>query len=745
MDPRQPPAGQCYATYTCTAGLFPNVCGNAKSAIDRRGKTSILTYQVGNRDTLSAGAVRPWYDGHFRSPRNRVPQAGWALQGCEVEEYPWGNGNPTQINNDDFDSQAVLRLIPGGSTTDQGNGENGEHGRHIYSWLQSMARQYNQAAANDPNANLFQRNSQGQISPEGLVYCVGFESGFTADLPEDSLNNRCARPYGTAFTLVNWVETNRASGTTSYRWDPWFDAVPGRKQRRVVNVDDNGNELTAVIPPIYCEYPSPGALAYDRVNDLYTLATGFQQVDRPPNDRTWDYCIDVIDAQSSPGPEKRWLLDPADAYSLILNDSAIPANSTKADRDHARHLLRTDSFETRGLVEGVPEKRQAAGAFLDPAVYRYYGCGGQDGSIEDVVRENEADYCTPAGNCPAIVPVEISGTDGDVPVGPGTPNDPSEPSDPSEPTTTPTITQPHSTSTSYISCETQNQQPGQGITQAHCICDGSTFPKLTATDPPNSCAYTTKPGSSATISITRLPTPTAAPRPVGAVDIFQRRQITALCPTFFCNKERYFWIAMDRSFDTNEDFCYVEAEDYLSISADNDDIVPTNNDQISGFDLPRGGHFGCFYSPGSVEERLPGQLRCESGYKSQCSFTDLWYDNFAPNEPPYRTERCHNYEDGRRVVEDDWIHTLVCNYITADDLSRISSESSGNFRTLAQEEPDYSYWEPQDSTELPSPSRPPLSDADQWFLDIMVNGTSTINIEEALREETVVDGDEYLW
>lgn len=86
-------------------------------------------------------------------------------------------------------------------------------------------------------------------------------------------------------------------------------------------------------------------------------------------------------------------------------------------------------------------------------------------------------------------------------------------------------TLPPSTSTSYISCETQNQQPGQGITQAHCICDGSTFPQITATNPPNSCAYTTRPGSSATISITRAPTPTPAPRPLGTLNIIQRQEV----------------------------------------------------------------------------------------------------------------------------------------------------------------------------------------------------------------------------
>jgi hypothetical protein len=44
QNPKQPPAGQCYATYTCPHGPYPNVCGNAKSAISIRGATSILTH-----------------------------------------------------------------------------------------------------------------------------------------------------------------------------------------------------------------------------------------------------------------------------------------------------------------------------------------------------------------------------------------------------------------------------------------------------------------------------------------------------------------------------------------------------------------------------------------------------------------------------------------------------------------------------------------------------------------------------
>jgi hypothetical protein len=48
QNPQQPPAGQCYATYTCPHDVFPNVCGNAKSAISIRGMTSILTHSLGS-------------------------------------------------------------------------------------------------------------------------------------------------------------------------------------------------------------------------------------------------------------------------------------------------------------------------------------------------------------------------------------------------------------------------------------------------------------------------------------------------------------------------------------------------------------------------------------------------------------------------------------------------------------------------------------------------------------------------
>lgn len=62
-----------------------------------------------------------------------------------------------------------------------------------------------------------------------------------------------------------------------------------------------------------------------------------------------------------------------------------------------------------------------------------------------------------------------------------------------------TIPTPSKQKPSYISCSTQNQDPDQGITEAYCVCSGSTFPKSIATDPPNSCAYTTLPASATSI------------------------------------------------------------------------------------------------------------------------------------------------------------------------------------------------------------------------------------------------------
>jgi hypothetical protein len=60
---------------------------------------------------------------------------------------------------------------------------------------------------------------------------------------------------------------------------------------------------------------------------------------------------------------------------------------------------------------------------------------------------------------------------------------------------------PSATNTNFISCSHRNQNPGQGIYTAYCVCDGSTFAEQlnTAVTPHNSCAFTQKPTSTAPI------------------------------------------------------------------------------------------------------------------------------------------------------------------------------------------------------------------------------------------------------
>jgi hypothetical protein len=60
---------------------------------------------------------------------------------------------------------------------------------------------------------------------------------------------------------------------------------------------------------------------------------------------------------------------------------------------------------------------------------------------------------------------------------------------------------PTPTATNFISCTHRNQNPGQGIYTAYCVCDGSTFSEEvnTVVTPHNSCGYTQKPTSTAAI------------------------------------------------------------------------------------------------------------------------------------------------------------------------------------------------------------------------------------------------------
>lgn len=76
------------------------------------------------------------------------------------------------------------------------------------------------------------------------------------------------------------------------------------------------------------------------------------------------------------------------------------------------------------------------------------------------------------------------------------------------------------------------------------------------------------------------------------------------------------------------------------------------------------------------------------------------------------------------VESDSWSPRIRCNYIDVDDLNRLAADSGG---MRLSEEPEHSIWQPQDAEDLPSTIQTPLSNTEQFFLDLMVNGTSAIN------------------
>ncbi|KAH0167301.1 hypothetical protein KCU67_g3943, partial [Aureobasidium melanogenum] len=257
--------GKCDATFHCDTDRWPNVCNNARSAIEKRAYKSILTYRA-RADGKDLHLVQSWDNTHanwglrpdnnlaksryynyggpngrkfvamaetsktvngvlvrpkragrmvdtppnekYNSPKG--PSEGWGLIGCDVEEYPFGNSqldpNPSWFDRDFENGKVfpVLRLIP--------SAENQNHGRILGNWIR------------DVKTELQRQNS---AVPATFSYCIDF-TGSQKDRNDyclesgndDYCYNACAIPYGADFTLVNhWKDPS----TGDIRYDPWFD------------------------------------------------------------------------------------------------------------------------------------------------------------------------------------------------------------------------------------------------------------------------------------------------------------------------------------------------------------------------------------------------------------------------------------------------------------------------------------------------------------------------------------------
>ncbi|KAF4943413.1 hypothetical protein FGADI_13440, partial [Fusarium gaditjirri] len=578
-DPRSPPAGKCYATYTCPDKLYPNVCGNAKSAINIRGATSILTHQTGSKlhDTS------PWYKGRWKATSGRS-QGGWKLDKCQVEEYPFGSGNPDRKAS----GNSVLRLIPGGGWED--GLENQLQGASLSRWIRTLVKRDNE----------FQKELRGtdpKVDGHGFVYCVEFDPGFTSYLPEDLANQKfCATPYGVEFTLVN---DYKVRGVRT--WDPWFD-VPGTDHKKpelieyndpngdvvVTNPSDDDYAVYAVLPPTYCRYPSPGQQKWDKTTHSWGLDSRFTSYGRRDDIASFQGCTD---------PPADTDDDDSDAERLSKRyDNQTQGMIQTEKRTHARDLM---------------SRQGSSGGFHDQNIYQWLGCGGYDG---DILEDADGDPCADDSNPCGDGAINLATTNG-VPQS----LDPL----PASGVSTGAITSwpPHYTATdapSYVPCSTHNADPDGGIARGYCVCSGSTFALSTDSNvtPANRCAYTS-PLPKTTFSVSQLPTgPTAsAPSPSPYVLVIYTREIEVAGHGGVTDTWWWDCRPFDKGDQSDSDICAIKYNPIAYSTAIGRASPAQYPTSLATFSLH--GHSSCSYQ--GPNTATVGSVICDDGLTAKCT------------------------------------------------------------------------------------------------------------------------------
>lgn len=403
----KPPVNKPYhSVFTCDYKLWPNVCANAKSAIERRGKSPLMTY-AGPGGNLHV--TNPWYGskaGAGSAPKARNPKPdkflGWGLAGCQVEEYPWGSGNPNrQPNMKVWDEQSVLRLIP--------RAENGDHGNALSNFYT--------AAGN--------KNIQNAV---GLIYSVSFVNGPTGTTDKDFYLdeadphskdiNICAKAYGVAFLLVDRVGKMNPRETS---YDPWWDNRLFTKTTMIQTKKDGSTTLlvSAALPSAYCSYPSPGKKQY--VNGAWVPMPGASTLPRKRGNRY--YSCDNFPGYTGPAEMRRaksrrgrrqlneLTSDEihqlhAEGKNITISDGSIEVEDDDLSDPMEDIVIsvpemprspgapppvpKNSTMRLPGQRRSLTPRQAAAGSFLDPKAFDYLGCGNSD-----------MDWCAlPGADCP---------------------------------------------------------------------------------------------------------------------------------------------------------------------------------------------------------------------------------------------------------------------------------------------------------------------------------------------------------
>lgn len=408
-----PPAGQDHhEVFLCDYDEWANVCANAQSAIVSRGKSPLMTYAGPNQRTgVMEEVTFPWYANKYHSGPKPKPNKktgiteldGWALTGCEVEEYPWGSSAPNRSpNRKKWNDQSVLRLIP--------EEENKRHGKFLQTWLTQKG-----------NGNIAQA--------KGLVFSVSFvgkrnlptgtsDADFWIDpskRSEAEAMNICAIPYGVEFLFVHAAVVDAGER----RYDPWWDNKLIDKTMSLFTNAKGETTKTVESKTVshYCKFPSPGKKIWNPANNKWEPRLPVTSWDRKRGNRY--YSCDNYPGYSGPsmmrkrGRGRRSIADMTldeiqelhkAGVNITISDGSIGVfdqvdgdlsdeddfdedQNDEADLLGISHQAFGPVLDPRANIKNstalgerrMSAKRASSGSFLDASAFQYLGCGNANG------------------------------------------------------------------------------------------------------------------------------------------------------------------------------------------------------------------------------------------------------------------------------------------------------------------------------------------------------------------------------
>ncbi|KAK4933035.1 Glucan endo-1,3-alpha-glucosidase agn1 [Elasticomyces elasticus] len=378
-------------TYTCPS-KFPNVCANARSAISARGESETMT-----RQEKSHHYTGPWYLNKKSSQtvegkNENLAIAGWGLEGCNVEEYPFGTGNPS--------TEAVIRLIP--------IAENAAHGEDFQTFLDAWDLATGNADLDEVgSADLDEvaRTAHGRsinIKKPGKPFKIAFGDG-VADASTQwglwkSPSDNVCDVHGADFLLRG------GPPESSLQWDPYFSRE-GRMRTYTVTYNKGSpggkREIvkTSTIPPQYCTAPSPGRQTLIDNTFRYVREDGVT-IGKPKPAKDAGYIgtcepwppagvaekIKVRDGESANTtlfkdpdvlPQKKRHHHPRHAPALTFRGQLVEVGDAHVLANASQHDTHKHALRHRP-GNGLKIRQLSSGSYLDPNVYAFLGCSNDD-------------------------------------------------------------------------------------------------------------------------------------------------------------------------------------------------------------------------------------------------------------------------------------------------------------------------------------------------------------------------------